>query len=84
MISSLLFLCVYSCACACACACVCGVCACVCVCVSVCVCVCVCVCVVSTSGGVYTPAAAFGNTRLVQNLDDTGKIKFEVIPETVA
>ena len=41
-------------------------------------------CVVSTSGGVYTPAVAFGNTRLMQNLDDTGKIKFEVIPGTEA
>lgn len=30
-------------------------------------------------GGVYTPAAAFGNTNLIENLNSTGKVKFEVL-----
>lgn len=33
------------------------------------------------SGGVYTPAVAFGNTKLIQNLENTGKVKFEVVPQ---
>lgn len=32
------------------------------------------------TGGVYTTAAAFGDTRLLQNLENTGKVKFEVLP----
>lgn len=32
------------------------------------------------NGGVYTPAAAFANTNIVNNLEGTGKIRFEVVP----
>ena len=31
------------------------------------------------SGGVYTPAIAFGDTPLVENLKKTGKVIFEVL-----
>ncbi|XP_064394864.1 saccharopine dehydrogenase-like oxidoreductase [Halichondria panicea] len=35
--------------------------------------------VLPKSGGVYTPAVAFGNTKIIQNLTDTGKVQFELI-----
>ena len=38
-------------------------------------------CLSMCSGGVYTPAVAFGNSNLIQNLENTGKVKFEVIPQ---
>lgn len=30
-------------------------------------------------GGVYTPGVVFGNTKIVENLTDTGKVQFEVL-----
>ena len=29
-------------------------------------------------GGIYTPAAAFGDTNIVQKMEATGKIKFTI------
>ena len=31
------------------------------------------------SGGIYTPSVALGNTNIIQNLENTGKVKFEVL-----
>ena len=33
----------------------------------------------SCSGGVYTPAVAFADTPLIENLKKTGKVVFEVV-----
>ena len=35
-------------------------------------------CLILFSGGFYTPGAAFGNTDIVQNLEQTGKLKFTI------
>jgi len=37
------------------------------------------ICFVFFSGGVYTPAVAFADTPLVENLKKTGKVIFEVV-----
>ena len=31
------------------------------------------------SGGIYTPSVALGDTNIIQNLENTGKVKFEVL-----
>ena len=36
------------------------------------------------SGGIYTPSVALGNTNIIQNLENTGKVKFEVLQNWIA